>query len=279
MFQVLVHQEAGIYIPAGRRNQFEGKLARRMRELKLTTYEEYFHRVAGNVEQELVTMLDSLAAKETRFFRDFDQFRFLERHVMGGWEAAARAGERPRVLRAWSAGCSTGEEAYSLAMMLLDRFPSSSGWNVEIIASDLSETSIAEAQKGEWPKASMNDVPLRYGQFLESRGEMVRASEKLRSAVKFERLNLNQMAYPVGGGFDLIFCRNVLIYFDGETRRRIVSRLTHHLAADGFLVLGHAESLAKVGRGMREVSPGVFTFNAIAVQTQVDAAIAALALA
>jgi chemotaxis protein methyltransferase CheR len=279
LFQVLIHQQAGIFVPTTRKHQLERKLARRVRELKLTSYEQYFQRVAGNVEQELVTMLDSLAAKETRFFRDFDQFRFLERHVLRGWDEAARSGERPRTVRAWSAGCSTGEEAYSLAMILLDRFPISSGWRVEVIASDLSYASLEIARRAEWPQSVMNDIPVRFGRFLQEQGKMVRGTDELRSAVRFERLNLNEMNYPIGGGFDVILCRNVLIYFDGECRRRIVSRLLHHLAADGYLMLGHAESIAKVGRGMREVSPGIFTFNDYATNRQVDAAMSALALA
>jgi chemotaxis protein methyltransferase CheR len=279
LFQVLIHQQAGIFIPTTRKHQLERKLARRVKELNLTSYEQYFQRVAGNVEQELVTMLDSLAAKETRFFRDFDQFRFLERHVLRGWDEAARSGERPRTVRAWSAGCSTGEEAYSLAMILLDRFPVSSGWRVEVIASDLSYASLEIARRAEWPQAVMNDIPVRFGRFLREQGKMIQATEELRSAVRFERLNLNEMNYPMAGGFDVILCRNVLIYFDGECRRRIVSRLLHHLAADGYLMLGHAESIAKVGRGMREVSPGIFTFNDYATNRQVDAAMTALALA
>ena len=240
LFQVLIHQQAGIFVPTARKHQLERKLARRVRELNLTSYEQYFQRVAGNVEQELVTMLDSLAAKETRFFRDFDQFRFLERHVLRGWDEAARSGERPRTVRAWSAGCSTGEEAYSLAMILLDRFPISSGWRVEVIASDLSYASLEIARRAEWPQSVMNDIPVRFGRFLQEQGKMVRGTDELRSAVRFERLNLNEMNYPMAGGFDVILCRNVLIYFDGECRRRIVSRLLHHLAADGYLMLGHA---------------------------------------
>lgn len=277
LFQVFVHQQAGIYIPGARKHQFERKLARRMRELGIETYEQYFHRVAANVEQELVTMLDSLAAKETRFFRDFDQFRFLDRHVLRSFDEAARAGERPRHIRAWSAGCSTGEEAYSLAMMLLDRFPASSGWDVEIIASDLSTTALDEAQRATWPAAAASDIPVRFSRFVETSAGSIHAADEVRSAIRFERLNLNATTYGIGGGFDLIFCRNVLIYFDGECRRRIVARLLHHLAADGYLVLGHAESIAKVGRGMREVSPGIFTFNQVAVQSQIDAAVPALA--
>lgn len=279
LFQVLIHQQAGIFIPTTRKHQLERKLARRVKELNLTSYEQYFQRVAGNVEQELVTMLDSLAAKETRFFRDFDQFRFLERHVLRGWDEAARSGERPRTVRAWSAGCSTGEEAYSLAMILLDRFPVASGWRVEVIASDLSYASLEIARRAEWPQSVVSDIPVRFGRFLQEQGKMVRATDELRSAVRFERLNLNEMNYPMAGGFDVILCRNVLIYFDGECRRRIVSRLLHHLAADGYLMLGHAESIAKVGRGMREVSPGIFTFNDYAINRQVDAAMSALALA
>lgn len=261
LFQILIHQEAGLFIPSTRKDQLERKLARRLRELKLDSYEEYFQRVAANVGQELVTMLDSLTAKETQFFRDFDQFRFLERHVLRSWDQAARSGERPRVLRAWSAGCSTGEEAYSLAMVLLDRFPSSLGWRLDIIASDLSPNSIREASRGSWPAAMAQEIPQRYAKFLEAHGDSVRATPLLRSMIRFERLNLNDISYSVGEGFDLILCRNVLIYFDGECRRRIVARLLHHLAADGYLVLGHAESLAKVGRGMREISPGIFSFN------------------
>lgn len=262
LFQVLIHQEAGLLISPARKHQLERKLARRLQQLNLKTYEQYFERVAGNVEQELVTMLDSLAAKETRFFREPEQFRFLERHVFPHLEGAARAGERPRRVRAWSAGCSTGEEAYSLAMTLLDHF-SSSEWRVEVIASDLSSRMVEAASLGVWPARAIEEIPHRFLKYLHVDGDTVGACDELRSAIRFERLNLNRTSYPIEGGFDLIFCRNVLIYFDGECRRRIISRLLHHLAADGYLVLGHAESLAGVGRGMQEVDPGIFTFNAM----------------
>jgi len=262
LFQVLIHQESGLLISSARKHQLERKLARRIHELNLKTYEQYFERVAGNVEQELVTMLDSLAAKETRFFRDPEQFRFLERHVFPHLEGAARAGERPRLVRAWSAGCSTGEEAYSLAMTLLDHF-SSSGWRVEVIASDLSTKMVEAASLGVWPARAIEEIPQRFLKYLHIDGDTVSAADEVRSAIRFERLNLNRTSYSIEGGFDLIFCRNVLIYFDGECRRRIIARLLHHLAATGYLVLGHAESLAGVGRGMQQLDAGVFTFNAM----------------
>jgi chemotaxis protein methyltransferase CheR len=195
-----------------------------------------------------VRMLDAISTNETSFFRERKHFEFLVSEVIPAWREEAAAGHRPRLVRAWSAGCSTGEEPYSLAMVLLKHLPPSAGWQIEIKATDLSTRVLDRARAGIWPIEKADAIPGEYRRAFMLRG--VRAQEgtmkagpELRQVVQFAQLNLTSDSYPVFRGCDLVFCRNVLIYFDQALRARITSRLIEHLQPGGYLFLGHAETL------------------------------------
>jgi len=167
------------------------------------------------------------------------------------------------VIRAWSAACSTGQEPYSIAMQLLSECPPEQGWRVEIVATDLSTRALAVAQEAEWPIDRAAQIPEQYRQEFMLRGVgdrvgRMRASRALRERVQFTRLNLNDAAYDIAGPFDLIFCRNVLIYFTPEGRARVVDRLASYLAPGGLLFVGHAESLHAHRENLRVVSPTIY---------------------
>jgi len=264
-FQKLIHQEAGIHLGEHKKALLVGRLNKRLRELGLDSFTDYYHRVSekGNGE-ELVHMLDCICTNETQFFREPQHFEFLEDRVFSQWEALASSGRRERRIRVWSTACSTGEEPYSLAMTLLQRFPKSSGWAIEIVATDLSTRVLDRAATAIWPIEKSRDIPDPYLKSFMLKGKGVNkgvmaAGPWIRSVVKFRRLNLNGASYPISGVFDLIFCRNVLIYFDAASKTRVVNRLLGHLAPQGYLFLGHSEGLTGASNRLRRIIPTVST--------------------
>lgn len=261
-FQRLIYSEAGIRLSDDKRTLVSARLARRVRELALPTFGAYYRRVAGGDDGELTRMLDAITTNETHFFREPLQFALLADGCCSEWSAQAAAGARPRTLRVWSAACSSGEEPYSMAMVLHDRL-AMAGWGVEIVASDLCTTALARARDGVWPVERLSAVPQPYLKRYFLRGV---ASEEgrakigpvVRSLVDFCHINLSDDSYPVAGSFDAIFCRNALIYFDAVSRAHVLDRLVARLAPGGFLFLGHAESLIGTTHRMRSVMPAVY---------------------
>lgn len=261
-FQRLIHDEAGILLGESKRALMIGRLAGRVRELGLPSFGEYYRRLREDGVERAV-MLDRIVTNETRFFREPKQFQFLEDRVFPAWADAARGGARRRRIRAWSAACSTGEEPYSVAMALLARFPAADGWEVEVHATDLSTRALARARAAVWPIGRANDIPGPYLSAFMLRGKgskqgCMKAYRGLREHVRFDRLNLNAPAYAVPGPFDLVFCRNVLIYFDPAGRAAVIEKLLRHLAPHGYLLLGHAESLTGLNDLVRSVGPTVY---------------------
>lgn len=261
LFQRLILREAGIFLSDAKRALLVGRLIRRVRELELPTFGAYYARIAGGDTAELVRLLDAIATNETHFFREPRQFDLLEGGVCNEWLADAAAGRRARRVRVWSAACSTGEEPYSIAMVLLERL--GADWEIEIAASDLSTKVLERAAQGVWPIERADEIPEHYRRRFMLRGVgpeegNCRAGKAVRAPVRFERINLNDSEYPISGMFDAIFCRNVLIYFDPPSRAQVIDRLTRRLTPGGYLFLGHAESAARAGTDLMAVMPAVY---------------------
>ncbi|HYQ81479.1 MAG TPA: protein-glutamate O-methyltransferase CheR [Anaeromyxobacteraceae bacterium] len=262
LFQGMVHREAGIWLAPVKKALLVGRLARRLRALGLADYRDYLERVEAD-PAERVRMLDCLCTNETHFFREPRHFEFLASRVFPRWRAEAEAGQRPRRARVWSAACSTGEEPYSLAMSLLSALPPQTGWEVEILATDLSTRVLERASQAVWPVEKAAEIPPAQLKAWMLRGVgsqqgLMKAGPEIRSLVRFQRLTLNDRGWPGLGQFDLVFCRNVLIYFDPPTKERVVGHLLEHLAPGGYLFLGHAESLSNMGHRVRAVVPTVY---------------------
>jgi chemotaxis protein methyltransferase CheR len=262
----LIYRHAGIYLAPTKKALLVGRLARRLRELQLESFGQYLRHVReGSDPLELNRMLEAICTHETHFFREPRQFEYIEHQLVPEWERAAAGGARPRVVRAWSAGCSTGEEPYSLAMLLLGRLEGR-GWRVEILATDLSHRVLDRARAAVWPVAKAAEIPPRYLRTFMLKGTrtqdgLMKAGPLLRSVVRFERVNLSEPPETVAGGFDLILCRNVLIYFDAASRARAVHRLMSRLGPEGRLFLGHSESLNGVTSELCSVGPTVYTWS------------------
>jgi chemotaxis protein methyltransferase CheR len=257
----LVLHHAGIHLSDAKKPLVYGRLLRRVRELGLATFGDYYRRVLES-EDELTLFLDRITTNETHFFREPHHFVHLAETVVPRLMEDAAAGLREKSVRVWSAGCSTGEEPYSIAMTLLDRLPRG-GWTIDILATDLSTRVLDVARSATWAASRTSGIP---GEFLQSfmlrgigsREGQVRASAQLRSIVRVQRLNLNDDAYPAEAPFDLIFCRNVLIYFQPARRQRVLLRLVSRLAPGGQLFVGHAESVQGLPERLRSVCPTVY---------------------
>ena len=265
LFRTLIEAESGITLNTGKRALLERRLSGRIRELGLSTFEAYYELVhADDSGEELVRMLDLVATNETHFFREPAHFHFLA-ETYERWRREGDAGARPRQVRVWSAACSTGQEPYSVAMQLLAHFPRESGWNVEVLATDISTTALARAQAATWGIEKARELPPAYlKRFMlrgvDSRVGEMRAGPELREVVRFERLNLVAPELPpIGGGFDVVLCRNVLIYFTAAQRATVIERLATRVAPTGFLIVGHAESLLHARGPLAVVRPTIYT--------------------
>ncbi|HEX9242482.1 MAG TPA: protein-glutamate O-methyltransferase CheR [Anaeromyxobacter sp.] len=259
-YQALIHREAGIWLAPVKKALLVGRLAKRLRELGLTSYGHYYERVVAD-EAEQIRMLDAICTNETHFFREPRHFELLAEQIFPAWRAEAAEGKRSPRIRVWSAACSTGEEPYTIAMELLHAFPT--GWDLEVLASDLSTKVLDRAAAGIWPIEKAKEIPEHHRKAFMLRGfgaqeGLMKAGPEIRKIVRFARVNLVGDAWPAGPPFDLVFCRNVLIYFERQAKTTVVERLLERLDARGYLFLGHAESLGGFTSAARAVHPTVY---------------------
>lgn len=264
-FQRLIHQETGIWLGDSKSALLCGRLSRRLRALGLTTMDQYYDLVTLPAQhEERVSMIDAITTNETRFFREPRQFEFLEWRAIPRWRAEAERGSRPRAIQIWSAGCSSGEEPYSLAMLLARHLLGERGWNVTILATDISTRMLAHARTGIYSITKSADIPepllkdYMLKGIAKQDGQM-KVMPEIQTVVEFQKLNLSQGPYPPEAHFDLIFCRNVLIYFDHQSKQQVVEHLTRCLARTGLLIVGQAENLSGMSSQLRSLVPAVYT--------------------
>lgn len=259
--QRLIEQEAGIHLGPAKRALVVGRLGKRLRDLGLASFRQYCELVERD-PAERVQMLDRISTNETHFFREPRHFELLQRELLPRWEREAGEGLRPRRLKVWSAACSTGEEPFTLAMVLLRAFPPGSGWELDILASDISTRVLRRAEDATWPVDKADEIPEADLKRFMLRGVgpqegVMRASPELRDIIRFARINL--MEEPAGlGAMDLVFCRNVLIYFSRALQLEVVRRLADVLSPDGYLFLGHSESLPARELSLEQIAPTVY---------------------
>jgi chemotaxis protein methyltransferase CheR len=255
LFRDFIEEEAGLHLSDNKKSLLAGRLMRRLRQLECASYSAYFeHVVASDVERR--TLLDLIVTNETRFFREPHQFSYLENFVYPRWIESGRS----EPVRVWSAGCSTGEEPFSIAMSLLHYVPA---LPVEVLGTDVSGRVLETAVRATWTLKRAESVPphLRNTYMLRGVGRnagLVRATPELRSVVRFARLNLHRDELDGLPVFDLIFCRNVLIYFEHQARVRAIRRMMTHLAPGGLLFVGHAETLNRPDFEARSVAPSIY---------------------
>ena len=262
-YQRLIYNDAGIWLASHKQALLTGRLARRLRLLGLNNMQEYYDLVTQPDQQhERAVMIDCITTNETHFFREPRHFDYLERQVFPKWQQEATAGIRPPHLRIWSAGCSTGEEPYSLAMLLLKHFPEGKGWGLEVLGTDISTRVLEKARVGIYSMEKSKEIPTDHlhAYMLKGSGDhkgMMKVSPELHRVVRFARLNLHADSYPVFGSFDLIFCRNVLIYFDQESKTKVIAGILRHLSPSGLLFVGHSEHLGGIAPNLKTVAPTI----------------------
>jgi chemotaxis protein methyltransferase CheR len=265
-FQKLVYSETGIWLGSSKTALLCGRLYRRVMTLGISTLEQYFECVsAPEGQEEFGRMIDALTTNETRFFREPKQFDFLVERLIPQWQRHAAEGRRSKRVRIWSAGCSSGEEPYSIAMLLAKYLQAEDGWDVRLLATDISNRVLEKACKGIYDLERSKDIPkdllrrFMLRGFNDCQGQM-KVQVGIQQMVEFRYLNLSQ-PYVVQGPYDLILCRNVLIYFDTASKRKVVANLVSHLAAGGFLFVGHAENLASLSQRMKSIEPSIYAMK------------------
>jgi chemotaxis protein methyltransferase CheR len=255
----LMYRISGVNLTDGKQELVGARIAKRMRVLGQESVTEYVDFVEGpGGADELAHMVDVLTTNKTSFFREEPHFDFLASTVIPGWLASGGP------LRIWSAGCSSGEEPYSVAMLLLDRVPDLARRDVRILATDLSRPVLAKAQAAVYDEPLLDSVPraLRDRYTTPKPGipggaPLREMNREVRSLVSFAQLNL-MAHWPMRGPFDVIMCRNVMIYFDRDTRQRLVERMAGLLRERGHLLVGHSESLNGLDHGLSYVQPAVY---------------------
>jgi chemotaxis protein methyltransferase CheR len=256
-----IEDYSGIKMPPNKLTMVELRLQRRLRALGIPTIAEYCRHLfeQGGLQAEAVYLIDAVTTNKTDFFREPEHFRLLAQHVV---PELLLNDHLDRSLSIWSAACSTGAEPYTIAMVL-DDLAQRLSFRFSILATDLCTEALETAVSGIYPAAQLEPTPAHLHKRYVQRSKdperpLVRIAPSLRSKVRFGRLNLIDATYPAPKGLDVIFCRNVLIYFDRPTQEHVVRRLCSHLRPGGYLVLGHSESVSGADFPLTPAGPSMF---------------------
>lgn len=244
-----VHGEYGLFLPDAKKDLVYSRLLRRVRALGLADFAAYCNFVESHAgAAERTEMLSALTTNVTHFFREMHHFDMLRTTILPPLLAAARKGAR---LRLWSAGCSSGQEPYSLALTLLSLLPDASRFDIRILATDVDPQVIARAQAGLYPASDRAAIPDAMAQFTETTADGLRIGDAARALVRFAPLNLME-DWPMRGPFDVIFCRNVAIYFDMRTQERLWERFAAMMRPGSHLLIGHSERVTGLAEALLE---------------------------
>ena len=245
--RTLVNQQTGIVLSDAKRDLVYGRLTKRLRQLQLDSFQAYCQVLQTGDPEELEQLVNAITTNLTMFFREAHHFDALATTLL---PALMHSKTPPRRLRIWSAGCSTGEEPYSIAMVCKAVLPDTAEWDVKILATDIDSHVLATAQQGIYSTERVQGLSPAHLQrwFSKGRGAntgLVRVVPALQELITFRQLNLIH-PWPMRGPFDIIFCRNVVIYFDKATQRQLFERFANLLDTGGYLFVGHSESLFQI---------------------------------
>ncbi len=258
-FSALIYEKTGIYLKLEKKELLNARLGKRLRACRLNSFEKYFDYVISDRSgRELILLIDSVSTNFTNFFREQAHFDFLSGHILPPWSSGLPDGKRELII--WSSACSSGEEPYTIAMVLEEFLAQNSriSWSYKILASDISTRVLAKAESGVYSEENISKVPapLLKKYFQKGVGAakgFFKVKKVLREKVTFKRVNLME-DFPWGNAIDVIFCRNVMIYFNSETQQNLVRKFYGSLAAGGYLFIGHSESIARLQHNFSQVA-------------------------
>lgn len=253
----LIYEESGIALGAQKQSMLVGRLSKRLRELGMGSFTEYYETVTKDeTREEFTRMLDLISTNKTEFFREPKHFDFLRGRILPELAQTKR-------IRIWSSACSTGEEPYTIAITLFDGVQSPTQWDFQILATDLSTRVLAQAASGTYEEERLRTVPpdVVKRHFLKGRSDRagsVKVKPHLANMIQFRRLNLMDDRFPIKSPLDVVFCRNVMIYFDHATQETLVNKFHRYLKPGGYLFIGHSESLQWITHPFKLIAPTIY---------------------
>jgi len=264
-FTQFIQQRCGIQITPSKQNMLEGRLRKRMRQLMLPTFEDYARYLFGRTNdttEEIIHFLDAITTNKTGFFREAPHLDYMTSEVLPKF-TQQHDKHHAHTFRIWSAGCSTGEEPYSLAIILNEFTEKNPAFSYAMLATDLSKRALDKAKTAVYDSDQLEDIPpeYRHKYFIAARtgnSNQLRIIAALRETIMFRRINFMNSAFPIKEPLQAIFCRNVMMYFDRDTREKLVNRFTEKLVPGGYLFTGHSESLAGFPTNLKPVASSVY---------------------
>jgi chemotaxis protein methyltransferase CheR len=257
-----IYHESGIKMPPIKRVMLQSRLQKRLKELKMTSFNEYCNYVFSKdgLNNEIIHMLDVVSTNKTDFFREPVHFDYLTSNVLPEF---VRNSKSVGNMKVWSAGCSSGEEPYTIAIVLFEFKEKYPNFDFSIFATDISTKILQKAIDAIYKEEHVAGIPMdiKRKYLLRSKNRenaTVRVRPELRSKVRFDRLNFMQNAYSINESFDVVFCRNVLIYFDRETQEKVLNKICTKINSGGYFFLGHSESIMNMDLPLRQIKPTIF---------------------
>ncbi|KHE94179.1 MAG: protein-glutamate O-methyltransferase CheR [Candidatus Scalindua rubra] len=264
MFRGLIYSTCGINLTLSKKELVKARLTKRLTHTGIDSFNDYYNYVTkvDKSGKELIHLIDNISTNKTDFFREKKHFDFLNTTLLPAL-ISSKEKSKNRKLRIWCAASSSGEEPYTLAMTVFNHIRPDNGWDVKILATDISTRILQKAIEGTYKMALLNDVPsgitsAHFSKVLVNNTNYYKAKDHLKSIITFRRFNLMTEKFPFKHPFDFIFCRNVMIYFDPETQRRLVAKFYDCLPKDGYLFIGHSETLSKNHNDFKYVQPAVY---------------------
>jgi chemotaxis protein methyltransferase CheR len=254
----LVYKRFGINLTEQKKALVRGRLNTLVKSQGFVNFEDYYNAVVDDrTEGSLLSLIDRISTNHSFFFRETDHFDFLKSIVLPDLFRKIERNKKTE-LRIWCAGCAAGEEPYTLAMVLHE-FNAPMEWDIGILATDISISALQQAKEGIYPSGKLEKVPAQYRKYFEKLdSDSYAVKNIIKRMVLYKRLNLMRNDFPFNGKFHLVFCRNVMIYFDQETRKILVAKLHRHMHEDGYLFIGHSESLGRESEKFGYIQPTVY---------------------
>ncbi len=264
LFRSLIYDTCGINLQLSKKELVKARLSKRLSKLGTNSFNDYYKYVTktDKTGSELVHLIDSISTNKTDFFREIKHFDFLNSTLLPGLIANKEKNNNKK-LRIWCAASSSGEEPYTLAITVLNHIKPKNGWDIKILATDISTEILQKAVAGIYKMETLKDIPpgivsAHFSKVNVDNAHCYEAKDHLKNLITYRRFNLMTERFPFKNPFDFIFCRNVMIYFDPETQQRLVSKFYDCLPKNGYLFIGHSETLSKSNTSFKYTQPAVY---------------------